>query len=102
MGWPTPEGNIFLHAGVGLEEIMGEINMFFQTSRFTPDLDRAMAALPGMPKAAWTLKDRKKRTSGKASGITFFLIIGPWIRPIPPFHFLPNTAAHITKPLPMN
>ena len=39
---PPPEGNIFLHAGVGLEEIMGEINMFFQTSRFTPDLDRAM------------------------------------------------------------
>lgn len=39
---PPPEGNIFLHAGVGLEEIMGEINMFFQKGRFTPDLDRAL------------------------------------------------------------
>ena len=91
---PPPEGNIFLHAGVGLEEIMGEINMFFQTSRFTPDLDRAMRLYRHA--SAWTLKDRKKRTSGKASGITFFLIIGPWIRPIRPFHFC-RTQRHTLR-----
>ena len=52
----------------------------------------------GMPKAAWTLKDRKKRTSGKASGITFFFNYRTMDTADTPISFLPNTAAHITKP----
>ena len=50
-----------------------------------------------MPKAAWTFEGPEETDFWKASGITFFLIIGPWIRPIPHFIFAEHSGT-LLKP----